>query len=224
MNRWYILFTLIGVAVIGLLSIAHKLIIIPKRRQKTIDYHNELMELINSALEHGNIKQDLYIKLLEESGAMQRELGSDGLYAYMHDPLKRLTTSDYQLLANFFEEIRLYLSSERNDYIMRERFRSLAGSCSDSFIRHGGTLIELHKLMLKQIINPFAWIFEGMKIIISLPILLLSTLGVVSAKGVEKARESWIIKMLGAIVTLAGIISSIMSIVMGWDEFWSLFS
>lgn len=222
MNRWYILFGLLGVSVIGLLSIVQKLISIPKRKQRTITYREELVELINHALNHGSLKENLYVKLVEESGSMQEELGADGVYAYAQDPLKNMAMKDYQLLYNFFSEIRLYIS-ERDDSIMRNRFGHLAEECIDSFIRHSGTLTALYKFYLKQAVNPFVWIFEGMRIILSLPILLLRAFGVLSSIGVGKVLDSPMVKLLGVIATLAGIVSAIMSITMGWDKFLEMF-
>ena len=63
---------------------------------------------------------------------------------------------------------------------------------------------------------------DGIKFIVSLPILLLHWFGFISDETTRRAKHNWIIKLLNIIVTLVGFIGGLMSIVMGWNEFWQI--
>lgn len=72
------------------------------------------------------------------------------------------------------------------------------------------------------VVNPFSCFSDGIKFIVSLPILLLHWFGFISDETTRRAKHNWIIKLLNIIVTLVGFIGGLMSIVMGWNEFWQI--
>ena len=150
---------------------------------------------------------------------MQYELGPDGIYAHVTDNLKGISTSNYQLLVNFLPELRDILNEQSNP-IMMNRYNQSASDCDDMFIRHLGTLDEIEKSIRKNLLNPFSCFSSGMKLIVSLPILLLNWFGFISDESTRKAKHSWLVKILNFVVTLVGLISAIMSIIMGWSQFW----
>lgn len=102
------------------------------------------------------------------------------------------------------------------------RINQSAQDCDDMFIRHLGTLKEAEKSIRKNLVNPFSCFSDGIKFIVSLPILLLHWFGFISDETTRRAKHNWIIKLLNIIVTLVGFIGGLMSIVMGWNEFWQI--
>lgn len=87
------------------------------------------------------------------------------------------------------------------------------------FIRHLGTLRNFEQNKRKNMFNPFSCFSDGIKFIVSLPILLLNWFGFISDENTRKVKHSWLIKFLNFIFTLIGFISAIMTIIMGWDDF-----
>ena len=149
------------------------------------------------------------------------EVGSDGVYAYVQDNLKGYRTNNYQLLVNFLPETRNVLSNFNNS-IMMARYNQEAQDCDDMFIRHLGTLELAEKSIRKSLFNPFADFAEGVKLIITFPILLLKWFGFVSEEKSRKIKKNFAIKIIDFVVATVGFISGVMAIIMGWSEFWEM--
>lgn len=140
---------------------------------------------------------------------------------YVKDNLKGYSTSNYQALVNFLPETRNVINDFDNS-IMRMRYNQEAQYCDDMFVRHLGSLELAEKNMRKSIYNPFADFAEGVKLIISLPVLLLKWFGFISAERSRKIKKNPILKIVNFIVTTVGFVSGIMAIIMGWNDFWML--
>ena len=90
------------------------------------------------------------------------------------------------------------------------------------FIRHLGTLENKHDSIKKSMLNPFSSFAEGIKTVILLPLLLLNWFGFVSADKAYQARENIVIKALNFIVTILSFAATIITIVVGWNDFWTI--
>lgn len=218
MDKIIPVFILIGIIVFGFVTKLIELNDIIKRTNFTNDYRNKFIELINGITSKKFFDQQLYYELTLDVKSMQYELGSDGI-AHITDNLKGFSSSNYQLLINFLPELRNVLR-EQDNTIMMYRYNQSAQDCDDMFIRHLGTLSEQEKSIRKNLLNPFSCFADGVKFIVSLPILILHWLGIISGITARKIRHNWFIKLLNIILTLVGFISSLMSIIMGWNDFW----
>lgn len=212
---------LLGVAIIGFVSKFLELGNIRSRYEFTAEYRNKFIDFINELVQRRSFNQQLYYELTVKVKEMQYELGSDGVYAYVKDNLKGYSTSNYQALVNFLPETRNVLNDFDNS-IMRMRYNQEIQNCDDMFVRHLGTLELAEKNIRKSIYNPLADFAEGVKLIISLPVLLLKWFGFISAESSKKVRKNLILKIINIIVTTVGFVSGIMAIIMGWDDFWVL--
>lgn len=214
-------FIIIGIIILGFIMKRIELSDIIKRVEFTNSYRHKFIELINGFMSRNCFNQQLYYELTSDVNSMQYELGSDGIFAYVTDNLRGFSTSNYQLLVNFLPELRNAIN-ERDNGIIMNRINQSAQDCDDMFIRHLGTLKEAEKSIRKNLVNPFSCFSDGIKFIVSLPILLLHWFGFISDETTRRAKHNWIIKLLNIIVTLVGFIGSLMSIVMGWNEFWQI--
>ena len=75
----------------------------------------------------------------------------------------------------------------------------------------------------KGIFNPFICFREGIRFIIGLPVLILYWSGILSAKTIGVASGSLVFKVIASIITLIGLISSIITILLGWNEALEIF-
>ena len=218
MDKLIPIFIIIGIMILGFITKSIDFNDAVKRTNLTNQYRNKLITLINGIFLDKIFNQQLYYELTSDVKSMQFELGCDGVYAYVTDNLKGFSTSNYQALINFLPELRDVLNNQ-NNFIMMNRYSQSAKDCDDMFIRHLGSLNELKKSIKKKLFNPFSCFSDGMKFIVSLPILLLNWLGLISDEYMRKAKRSWLIKLLNVIIILIGLIGSIMSIILGWNEF-----
>lgn len=210
---------IIGIIILGFITKIIDLSNITKRTEFTNNYHNKFIKLVNGIISEKYFDQQLYYDLTLHVKSMQYELGSDGILAYVNDPLQGFSTKNYQMLINFLPELRDAIN-EHDNVIIMNRINQSAQCCNDMFIRHLGVLEETDKSIRKNLFNPFSSFSEGIKLIILLPILLLHWFGFISYKTTRSAKHNWATKFLNILITVVGFIGGIISIFMGWSEFW----
>ena len=202
---------------------------ISARREFTIRFQNTFVELANSFFKTGRMSDELYSKCIHDVDAIQAELGYDGIIAGYVDRLHGIKGQNYQLFVNIIPEIREAESVSGNS-IMMERASQLIGTCNDALQRHVGNLDRELEAERKGLFNPFICFREGVRFIIGLPVLILYWSGIVSTRVISTTRISSVFKFISSVITLIGLISSIITILLGWKEasdiivkLWKLF-
>ena len=211
---------LVVIIIIGFSTKMVDLSTIVKRLEFTSNYREKFVKFINKIVSENIFDQNLYHELTSDVKAMQYELGEDGVFAYMKDQLKGVAGNNYQLLINFLPETREMVNI--NNSILAERYNKSIHDCDDMFIRHLGTLENQRKNIRKGLFNPFSSFAEGTRTIILLPIILLSWFGFISNEKTYRAKENAIVKLLNAVVTILGFSATIITIVVGWNDFWDI--
>ena len=211
---------LIVIIIIGFISKMVDLSTIVKRIEFTSNYREKFVKFINKIVSENTLDQGLYNELTSDVKAMQYELGEDGVFAYMKDQLKGVAGKNYQLLINFLPETREMVNI--NNSILAERYNKSIHDCDDMFIRHLGTLESQRNNIRKGLFNPFSSFAEGTRTIILLPIILLSWFGFISNEKTDQAKENAIVKLLNVFVSILGFAATIITIVVGWNDFWDI--
>ena len=67
--------------------------------------------------------------------------------------------------------------------------------------------------------NPITCMREGIRWIVGLPVEILQWAGLYSAGRSRKIKASVIFKAISNFIVFIGLISSIVTIILGWDEF-----
>ena len=212
---------IIGIIVLGFIVSLFELKSIIDRVEFTNNYHKKFVDLVNEIIENKSFNQHLYFELTLDVNTMQRELGYDGIMSYARDNLRGFATTDYQLLINFLPELKNILNGQ-DDYVLMHRYNQSIRDCDYMFNRHLGTLSEIKNSLRKKMHNPFFCFSNGVRIIISLPILLLHWFGFISDETTKRVKCHWIVKLINIIVTLVSFVSGLMSIIMGWNDFWKM--
>lgn len=213
-------FKIIGIVILlSIIGFVYNYLILKKlniRLEKTINYRTRFVELINHLNETKELKKDLYIELVEECNEMQYELGNDGIAAVFIDPIRGLQYNNYQLLINFYSELRTGIQMIG---LMGENINILAGFCDEAMIRHRGTLKELINMQISHLKNPILCFSQGIRFLIKLPIDMLFWSGIISEPIRYKIHNSIISIIIQKIIVSIGLISSLISIIIGLDEF-----
>lgn len=152
---------------------------------------------------------------------IQQELEMDGVLNNFYDPLHGMYCRNYQLFMNIMPEIRIAVS-ERNSIIMSERIDQLMGMCEDALKRHIGNLKRAIENEKKGFFNPIICLGEGIRWIVGLPVDILCWVGIYSVGRSRKIKTGIIFKIISNVVVGIGLISSIVTIVLGWDEFLTI--
>ena len=189
-----------------------------KRKEFTVDFNNRFFDFANEAFTTGHMNSEKYNTVIKDVDKIQGELGMDGVLNGFVDPLKGIQGRNYQLFMNIMPEIRTALSNM--DYsIIYERTNQLMGLCEDAIRRHIGNLDRTIDHEKKWLWNPITCMGEGIRWIVGLPVDVLQWAGLYNTNKSRKIKASVIFKAISNLIVFIGLISSIVTIVLGWDEF-----
>ena len=223
MDRIIPILILIGFAVLGFIIKYVEIYDFDKRLTFTKEQRDKFITLCNDIFSNNHFDQAIYYELTAAVKDMQAELGADGIYAYVQDNLKGVATRNYQALVNFLPELRTAINEKQNSIMSMRLSRSIT-DCDDMFVRHIGTLTSQIDATRKEAQNPFSCFAEGVRTIISLPILLLKWFGIISSTTAIKLKSNWIVKIISILVTLVGFVGSVITIIIGWNQFVKIIS
>ena len=213
---------IIGVLIVlGLLDILFKINNLNKRIEYTHSYRNDFVTFCNELQETKTLGGKTYTRLMQEVNRIQRELGTDGIISVYRDPLAGFQMNNYPIFLNFFNELRNYVT---NFYLFEERIFLLISSADESLIKHIGNLEDAIAHNRRKLKNPVFCFSRGINLIISLPVKVFEWGGVISEQSSSKILGSHIHRFLSKLIFIIGLISSIMTIVMDWEEFISILS
>lgn len=221
-NRWVPLLIICSAAILGHILSRICIANYERRYIETHEFRNKFIDLVNYYTENCRINQKMYIDSIRKVNVIQAELGDDGVIAEFLDPLKNVRWKNYQLLVNTLPEMKLF-ASQLDSSIIRQRLQQLFDLCDDAMVKHLGALERKIENESKKLWNPFACFSNGVRWSIGLPFDILCWMGIISEHKKSTLQRKTVFKWIGHIVSLVGLISSIMGITLGWNEFLSLF-
>ncbi len=192
-----------------------------ERVKFTADYHKTFIELVNVLFSTRQIDSVLYGKCIHDVDRIQTELGDEGLLAEILDPLRGIHSRNYPLLLNTLPQLRSMVSMLDNS-IMVERLNEQIRLCDDALRRHIGILENAIESELTGWLNPFSCFEKGINYIVGLPLEVLYWCGILSLHNNRTIHGNIIFKGISKIVTLLGLIGSVITIGLGWTDFSSL--
>lgn len=208
----------VALIVIGFVIKCRRINSYNKRCDFTIEFNNKFFDFVNETFSSYRIDSNKYSAVIMEVDKIQQELGMDGVLNSFYDPLHGMQGRNYQLFMNIMPEIRSAVS-ERDNIIIMERINQLMGLCEDALKRHVGNLERAIENEKKGLFNPITCLGEGIRWLVGLPVDILCWAGLYSAARSQKIKVSTIFKIISNIIVVIGLISSIVTIALGWDEF-----
>ena len=169
------------------------------------DYRHNFVSFANK-YNKNDFDNELYVWLTKNIDKIQTEIGIYGLSDYKPPHSNRIIR-DYPIILNTVPQFREGRAHEFD-----------IGSVNDSLLRYLGVL-EIHREnKLKELKNPLIWFRTGFQKVISLPILLLYSFGIITERTVNRIVESSVFKLIsgltGFILTLYGIFC----LITDWDR------
>lgn len=189
-----------------------------KRIDFTVTFNNNFFDFVNDFCQRWVFDNEKYRLVIKDIDFIQQELGMDGIISTFQDPIKGLQINNYQLFMNIIPELRSAITDYYNS-ITKERVYQLIGFCEDSLKRHIGNLERAVIDEKKGLLNPITCMGEGIRWIVGLPIDILQWVGIYGERTNYKIKKSGIYKFINNIIVVIGFISSIMGIILGWEEF-----
>ncbi len=109
-----------------------------------------------------------------------------------------------------------------DSYVLSRLADQYAATIQEVIIRHIGSIEEIEEFNRKKLKNPIIWFREGVQLLISSPLYAAFWLGVIKEPVIDRLTGNIIFKFISTFVTLVGFVGSVITIVIGWDQFLSI--
>ncbi|MBP6468901.1 MAG: hypothetical protein KBE23_09780 [Chloroflexi bacterium] len=197
---------------IGYLEIKKRIQRLEEKKEFAVEFLNRLVEFVNS----GGKDEETYSWLVQRSPKLQTEMGHWGVSDKLLRPYDNVIVSNYPLILNGIPEI--YRCLVLSQFSARIGL-SYANMVRESIYRYVGIVNDWLKAASEDIRNPIIWLREGVKQLLLLPFLVLEWVGIVTSKTVSSFSNSAFLKFVGGVITIIGLIGSVVTIVTGWAPF-----
>jgi len=209
----YIISLIIGFIILGAAKYFLLQIKISNDIDEIIEYSSKFNEFVANIYSNDKFDNKGYSWLVSKSDKIQNKLGIFGLisYEYFGNPYENMA-----VLLNYIGDI----SSVKNNMFKDNQILVFqAQACENAFLRYHSKLMEQLEDHKRMLLNPFACLSMGIRIIISLPFNILNSIGLISNDSVEKISNGFIMKIIGGLLSLFTILSGTITIVVGWETF-----
>lgn len=211
-----VLITIVAVLAVGLTSLVRRRRALSEQMAFAVEFTNRLGEFASAQAFDGQ----QYTWLTQHAVQMQEDLGPLGIVDYK-PPGNLGFIPRYQVILNLLPELRRLRMGEYH-FGVDDIFREQANLCLDTLVRYSGVLERRLAQSLSQLRNPLAWLREGVQTTLLIPVSLLVALGILGASTQARFRGSLLFRVLAGIVALIGLLSAIMTIALGWQQFTAL--
>lgn len=210
----------VAVLATGGITLLRRVIATVENLEYANEFRNRFIEYCNSQGKNS----DAYTWLTLNSARMQSEMGALGVYEAFKPPAASYMIRNYQIITNMLPELRRYIDQDR------ESLGTMFGSTIDSYmkaidealLRYIGVLQEREGTARRNLKNPLIWLRTGVEQILAIPLLIFVWFGLVGSYTVRRLQSNILFKAIAVIATLVGLISGVMTMVLGWDEFGQL--
>lgn len=214
---------LCSLLIIGFAKIVKQLVKVHNDLEYAAAFLNDFRRYCDG-LWKGNPDGALYEKLIKNSPSMQMKMGHFGYASQWQPPFSNVIYRNYQLIVNLIPQITQTATSSlfRLTSVLQEEVGNYITILDDALLRYIGYLENEQTKARKNAFNPVIWSRDGVRFLIQLPFLLLMWFGIIPERSYHTIAESFVMKSLGFVVAMLGLVSSIVTIVTGYDPFIKL--
>jgi len=185
------------------------------KKEKVYQFRIDLLDWFNE----GGTNQAKYNNLLYQSPGAQNAMGGWGIVSY-RPPFQNYMIENYQVVLNLLPEINHGLNDGITQRMAFKHMEMLDGA----LMRFLGNSDDMAESWRKKFANPFHVFSRGANMIFTLPIIMLLEFGLISKKIYSALVDSLLFRLFVFSITIIGLISGIITIILGWEEFTSIVS
>lgn len=212
MDKLIVVGLVICIALYGLLRIYWDTQTISDRHNFALEFLGQLRTYLDSR----GRDMKTYSWLISRSNKMQNQMGSQGIMGSYKPPYQNYMIKNYPIILNMLPELR---KSIEDDILSRSLADQYANALQEALVRYIGTVEDILEEERREMQNPVIWLREGIRGIISIPMLILSWLGVISETTAFNISSSFFFRILAGLVATVGFVSAIVTIALGWKQF-----
>ena len=185
-----------------------------KKRKKKLIFVNIFFNKLHEYIESSGTDTNSYTYMTKNSNQMQNQLGHQGKMTVQH-PFNQGVTRNYTIILTGLPQIRSYFSQS----ILRSQAIQLSQLVNDALLRNIGDCEKKIDEIIKKIYNPIILYKTGWEYIISVPFTILFWFGIFTKRILNSLIENILFKFITGIIALLGVISSILTIALGYNDF-----
>lgn len=208
-----LLLVVLAIGAVGLVGLV-SLLRIRRQLGGALSFSLEFQHSLHALLEQRS--RETYEWLTRNAVRMQHELGGTGVVTF-RPPFANYVVNDYPVVLNGLAEIRKALSDDllaRGD--LPAQYHALV---DDALMRHQGIVLEKTRQNSASLQNPLAWLAVGTQALLSAPLWVLASLGILPTHLVNRVRSSSVFRVFSGIVAAIGFLSAVVGLVTGWEQF-----
>lgn len=175
-------------------------------RNKFIEFSNKYFNTYDRYSRSGEIDNSLYVWLTMNSNKIQTDMGLFGVVDYLA-AFRTHKVTNYRVILNTIPKYR--------DGDIKEQDVNLLDNC---LLRYLGFIQEMESIALNNLKNPLIWFREGIRTMISVPLLIFNSFGILSNQTVEKITGNLIFNIFSGIIALVTLISGLITIIVGYEQ------
>ncbi|PFQ93180.1 hypothetical protein COK28_07090 [Bacillus cereus] len=205
---FYLFIILFGLIAFGFILKIRDIIRFKNELEFLIEYNESYVRYLDKFLNKKTLSEEenqLYTYLIMKSGKAQKLLGATGLIDY-RPAFANYMVSNYPLVANIVQSL-------RNPATLSDELQWVNNFLLIQISKYE----ELISKLKKEMINPIHLLQEGVQFFVTFPITLLYWTGIIKYGTFMKISDNIIVKFINFIIIIVGLISSIVTIVAGWD-------
>lgn len=193
-----------GILVVGLVHLAVGLYRLSTKHALITEFTKRFINLSNIYFDNGNVSSENYEWLLANVDEVNNMLGSAGTISYK-PAYANYIQNNYQVLINTIPHFKTRAGVERDEASFIEALLKRFASVVNKSIKEER----------RDIKNPFKWFLEGVSVLLSVPLNILKSLGVLSAGAYGKVTQSSLFKGVVSFVALVSFVDTIYTIFTG---------
>ena len=187
----------VALLIIGFIKIRLNINELKERQKFLFKYQNKFVEYLENQSE-----KDMNW-LIENMDEAQRRLGRAGIIDNYRGPYNSFTATNYHMLVNVVSK--LSTPNSLHDAEIRHAL--------DTFPRAKGLIDSFIKERNKDLVNPFKWLTNGVKVILQTPFYILGELGIISPNAYVGITNNGVFKFIAGVISFIGILETIAAFV-----------
>ncbi|MEX6700184.1 hypothetical protein ABS315_11245 [Peribacillus frigoritolerans] len=206
---FYLFMILFGLIVFGFILKIRDISRFNNELEFLIEYNESYVLYLDKFLNSGTQSEEesqLYTYLIKKSRKAQELLGSSGLIDY-RPAFANYMVSNYPLVANIVQSL-------RNPAILSDELQWVNNFLLIRISKYEETIARIKREMK----NPIQLLQEGVQFFVTFPITLLYWSGIIKYGTFMKISDNIIVKFINFIIIIVGLMSSLVTIVAGWDS------
>lgn len=202
--------------VVGWLSKATAIIKLSKKRNDVAVYQNNYSLFLKGLFEDSKRDSILLNDVVKDAQYIQGLLGSFGVVSYK-PPAQSYIINNHALILNSVN-----LMTSKDAYTL-SLYRDELVTASNSMIQYISECDRIIKSKKAGLWNPITAFFEGVSKVLSLPLYLLTSSGLLQQRSYGSITGSRVWKLITAIIGLISFLYTVASIMLDWGAIMKLF-